>query len=621
MDRARYAELFLDESREHLARVDRLLLELEASGLERGGLEEVFRSVHTLKGMAAAMGYARSAELAHAVEQLLDPLRAGTLGLDAEVVDALFQGVDQLERTLAGEHAAPGADGSGAPAAHDPAPQAPRGAGEGGGLRVTVLVSTTAPLPAVRAVLALRRARELGAVSELDPPEELLLTGEFGGVLGFSFAGELEEDELRAALLAVGEIARVEVERGGGEAGEAAAPAGPGAGALVRVAQRELDALLDQVGEMIVARDRLRALAERRADPELDAVADQLARLVAEQRDEVLRMRMAPVSEVFGRFPRLVRDAARELERRVALEVEGGDVRLDRALLVELGDLLVHLLRNAVDHGIEPPEERAAAGKAEQGLLLLSARREHAQIVVVVRDDGRGIARERVRAEAEARGIAAGALREAELLELLTRPGFSTAARVTSLSGRGVGLDVVRTRVQALGGSLSIASEPGRGTAFTLRLPLSLTMTRALVALAGGESYAVPLAGVAEVAEVGPGEADRFALRGEPLPLLDLRALLATGAGGEAGGRWNPVLVLTDGARRAGLLVDALEGQVEAVIKPFDAPRALAPVFAGATVRSDGRVSLILDVPRLLALAHSGPAAPTGAATNRETLC
>lgn len=379
-------------------------------------------------------------------------------------------------------------------------------------------------------------------------------------------------------------------------------------GPIVRVPQARLDALVDQVGELMIARDRLRRLAGADSGGHLEEALDSVSRLIDDLREEIMRLRMVPVGEVFDRFPRMVRDAARALDRQVELEISGREEEVDRGLLNEVADLLVHLLRNAVDHGIESPQERAAAGKPRAGRIRVAAAREGSTVRIEVSDDGRGLNRDRITQAAAARGlIEAGEseLSDAELWALLTTAGFSTSERITDVSGRGVGLDMVRSRVQALGGSLDIRSESGHGAAFSLRLPLSLTLVRALRFMAGGAYYSVPLSAVVEVAEVVDLQDGTVRVRDRALPALDLREWFA---GGEGARGEDPAVVVVDfGGERAGLIVSALEGQHQAVVKPFDAPRGMLEIFSGATILPDGRPSLILDPGRTVALAVGGP--------------
>lgn len=619
MDLSSYSELFLAESREHLASINHHLLRLENEG-DLGVVEEVFRSAHTLKGMAAAMGCPVAAELAHAMENVLSPLREAERTADVEVTGILFEAADAVERAVAVEIRGEGAelDYSALLARLRACGERAGGAGEeaaGSGLRVTVVLRAGTQLPAVRAMLILRRAAELGGVTGVEPSEDRLLEGRFDGSLAFRLMGAADPEAVRAALLDAGDVAHVAVEADETAAEVAAAEAAAEARSeavavspLVRISQRRLDALVNQVGELVVARDRLRQLSAAHADEALDETTESLARLVGELRDEVMRLRMVPVREAFERFPRLVRDTARSLGKRVELTVRGQEVEVDRSLLNELGDLLVHLLRNALDHGIETPEARRALGKPEIGRVGLSALSERERVVVEVSDDGRGIDLDQVRELAVRRGWISSAeaaeLSREALLELITRPGFSTADEVTEVSGRGVGLDAVQSRVTELGGKLDIETEPGRGTTFVMRLPLSLAIVRSLLVEVGDETYALPLSAVVEVTEVEEDSdavpAASLELHGATLPVLCLRTLLEPVAPA-AWRRFTPVVVLDAGSTRLAVRVDALHGQHEGVLKPYDAAARMTHVFGGATLLPDGRPVLLLDPARLAA--------------------
>jgi two-component system chemotaxis sensor kinase CheA len=634
MELSQYGELFLSESREHISAINHLLLALEQNPGAGEPVEGMFRAVHTIKGMSATMGYRAVADLAHEMENLMDSVRHGRVSPGAEMVDLLFAAADALERAV--ELAVEEGDGEQpemaallarlrvAAGEERRAPVEAR-APEGGplpehvegALVVRLRVAPDSMLPGVRAFLALRRARELGETLSLHPPEAALMEEGFDGALAFLLRTELGPDEVRDALLAVGEIAEAQVHE---DRRGTAAPALPepesaaGAAAKVRnirVDLRRLDALMNGVGELVIVRDRLRTLA-RDADPELVEAVDQASRLVGELQGEIMRARLAPVGQVFDRFPRLVRDAARSLGKKVEFVMEGEEIELDRSMLDEIGDPLVHLLRNALDHGIESPEERRAAGKPERGTLLLSAARERSRIVIRVEEDGRGIQRERVLRKAVALGLVAdadaAAMSDDEVRRLVMRPGFSTAERVTDVSGRGVGLDVVATRVRALGGMLEIESEPGRGTVFTLQLPQTLAIVRALLVRQSGETYALPLTHVGETVhllehEVGSVKGRPVAfLRDEVIPLVTLRSLLNSNGAGPEGGK-RPAVLLEVGEQRVGLEVDALVGQQEIVVKSFDATADTLRLFSGATILSDGRPALILDAGSLLGAA------------------
>jgi len=313
---------------------------------------------------------------------------------------------------------------------------------------------------------------------------------------------------------------------------------------------------------------------------------------------------------VFDRFPRVVRDAARSIGKQVEFVVEGKEIELDRSMLDEIGDSIVHLLRNAVDHGIEPPDVRTSQGKPAAGRLVLSASRDRSAVVIRVSDDGRGINRVRVLERAKRDGLVEPTktqLTEDELLRLLARPGFSTAEKVTDLSGRGVGIDAVYTRVRSLGGAMDIRSEPGEGTTMMLRLPLTLAIVRALLARVGDETYAIPLAHVSETVELEPDtlrtvtSREVLLLRDDVLPLLRLRTLVGLPEYVRASDiDLEHVVVIDLGDRKAGLVIDELTGQEEIVVKQYDGVRDGLPIFGGATLLSDGRPALIVDVSSLL---------------------
>jgi len=382
----------------------------------------------------------------------------------------------------------------------------------------------------------------------------------------------------------------------------------------VRVDARRLDSLLDLVGELVITRDRLlRAVeASEHPDRETQRAARDTARLVSVLQDEVLQARLLPMAQVFDRFPRVVRDMARDLGKDVRFVMEGRDLAVDRSLLDALVDPLLHLLRNAIDHGLEDNTTRVAAGKPASGELIVRAARDRATVVVQVQDDGRGIDREAVRRRAQALGLldaaqaapGAAPLDDDALLELIAHPGFSTASNVSRVSGRGVGVDVVNTRVRALGGQLELETIAGVGTLITMRLPASLAITRALLVQVAGETFALPAAQVEEALvwhdELAAPGAQAISLRDERIPLVALEEVFGLQrAEGERAGTPDSerhVVVAEWGGRRAALLVDALLAQQDIVVKPLERVRGAAPWFSGATVLGDGSPALIVDV-------------------------
>jgi two-component system chemotaxis sensor kinase CheA len=610
VDLAKYAELFLTESREHLNACNTLLLEWERAPESRSPVGGLFRAVHTVKGMAATMGFAGVADLAHRLENLLDALRGGRVAPNPTVFQLLFRSVDALGAGV--DAAAAGADAAADPALLAELDRTAGGAGGGepapaqtapGRVRaVEITLRRDAVMRGARASLILSRLEPLGAVSALRPAAAAFERDEFDGRFAFRLGTEATDGDIERIVRRSGDVALVRIGDPAQDDGETAER-----GRQIRVDLARLDALMKQVGELVVAKNRLAAMAATSREAELGEVSDRVSRLVAGMQSEVLAARMTPVGEVFERFPRLVRDLARDLGKRIRFEAEGDEIELDRSVLDEIGEPLLHLIRNAADHGIERPDTRAAAGKPEEGRILLSAARERNSVALRVTDDGRGIDRAAILAKARREGLAdAGTdvLSDDLLLRVLARPGFSTAAAVSGVSGRGVGVDVAMTRVRALGGSLEVRSELGRGTTFTVRVPLTLAIVRALLARAGDERYAVPLAYVAETVEFDPRAVtslrDREALlvRDRVVPTVHLRTLVRGEAGGPAPRA--PTVILELGDRRTALVVDALAGQQDIVVEPFDAPRGMPPFVGGATILADGAPALILDAAALL---------------------
>lgn len=377
----------------------------------------------------------------------------------------------------------------------------------------------------------------------------------------------------------------------------------------IRVELRRLDGLTNLSGELLVARGRLNDVAHEIADPALDEALAQASRLITDLHDEIMASRMVPVGQVFDRFPRLVRDAAHALEKEIELTLNGREIELDRSMLDEIGEPIVHLLRNAADHGIERPDARERAGKPRAGQLTLTVERERQMVTMRVHDDGRGIDREQVLVRARAQGLVDAtveSLSDEELIRIIGRPGFSTAEKVTDISGRGVGIDVVLTRVRALGGAVEIRSVPGKGTTVTLRLPVTLAIVRALLARVDGEMYAVPMTHVRETVDLSQNARRRvqgrevMLLRDEVVPLLHFREIV-----GLPEARFvsvdgtTQVIVIESEGRRTGLVVDEFAGQQDIVVKGFDGVRDGLTLFSGATILADGAPALIVDVGSL----------------------
>jgi two-component system, chemotaxis family, sensor kinase CheA len=621
MDLSKYAALFLAESREHLNACNGSLLEWERAPSSVEPVDRLFRAIHTIKGMAATMGYSGVARLAHAGETLLDALRKGRVAAGPAIFQLLYRAVDALGASVEGagagteqepdsvliaelEQAAISSPDSGAttPPATPPAeePRLRRATDAPRSRPISVVIRRGAVMRGARAALVLRRAETLGAVSGLQPPTAQLERDDFDGKIFFRLQTRSADQEIADALRTVGDVDTIEF-------GEVIGESGRGPSRQIRVDLGRLDALMKHVGELVVAKNRLGALSTESGDPTLLELSGRISRLVSAMQGEVLASRMTPVGEVFERFPRLVRDLSRELGKQIRFDMEGQDIELDRSVLDEIGDPLLHLIRNAADHGIEAPEQRVAAGKPPEGRVLLSATRERNSVALRVTDDGRGIDRALILAKARREGAAADevdVLTDDLLVRVLARPGFSTAQAVSGVSGRGVGVDVAMTRVRALGGTLEVRTEVGRGSTFLIRVPLTLAIVRALLTEAAGERYAVPLAYVAETVEFDrravTAVRDREALvvRDHVIPTVHLSDLVS--GKNDARSTRQPTVILEIGERRTALVVDALLGQQDIVVEPFDAPRGLPSFVGGATILADGKPALILDAAALL---------------------
>ncbi|ACX51413.1 CheA signal transduction histidine kinase [Ammonifex degensii KC4] len=653
--------VFLDELEEKIQAISDNLLVLEREGGQPEALQEIFRAAHTIKGSSAIMGFEDMSNLTHEMENLLDLLRRGELEVTPEVVDTLFEALDVLkalrDRILDPNKEAPEIGSVVAKlkgfreAKHQASPAARPAEGTKTGLteaeeatiyeaqirgfqayRIKVTVAEDCQMKGVRAFLVFRTLEPLGEIIKAIPPVEELEEGEYERSFELVFLTKEDPGRLRHLLLTVSEIVEVEVtpitlEQRPVEHREAAAtreekrPAAASSVGLaptktVRVDVQKLDELMNLVGELVINRTRLDRIVEifleRYGSDDLvevlEEVSNHLGQLTNELQEQIMKARMLPVGQLFNRFPRMVRDLAHKLGKEVNFVVEGKETELDRNVIEVIGDPLIHLLRNAVDHGIEPPEEREALGKPRVGTIRLKAYHQENHIVIEVEDDGRGIDTEKVRQKAVSLGLVdpetASRLTEEELYNFIFQPGFSTATQVTDLSGRGVGMDVVRKQIEQINGTVEVSSRPGQGTKFSIKLPLTLAIIRALMVSVEGQTYAFPLTSVLETLKVSREEVRRVKdmevvpVRGSVLPLFSLAELF----GGQP--RSTPhlyvVVVNLGGGKRAGLVVDELLGEQEIVIKSLGEYLGRIPGIAGATILGDGRVALILDVRGLI---------------------
>ncbi|ASE51900.1 chemotaxis protein CheA [Stenotrophomonas maltophilia] len=594
---------FIIEAQEILDRLGEQLVSLEQAPQDTEQLNAVFRGYHTLKGGAGFLGVTAMVELCHAAEEALGIARAGQAVLQAHHFDAAQQSLDYLQSML-------DAVSSGTEPGYAPPDLIAQFDMNGG---TAAQVAAAAPAAA-------------GSDLITDDEFEALLDQLHGGNAPTAVAparkaddGLISEDEFEALLDQLhGGAAPGAKPAATVAAAPAAAPrpapvptpaAKPAAKPMaeaehtVRVDTKRLDAIVNLIGELVLSRNRLKTLRARLRDEELDRAVSTLDIATARLQSAVMRTRMQPVGKVFSRFPKVARDVARSLKKEVDLELVGAETELDRNLVEALADPLVHLVRNAIDHGVEMPDLREAQGKPRMGHVRLSAQQEGDYVSIEVQDDGAGIDPEKLRAKAREKGLidpeAAARLSSEECLHLVFLPGFSTKQQVTDISGRGVGMDVVQSRIRELSGQIQIQSELGRGSRFLIRVPLTLAILPTLLVQAGEDVYALPLARVMEVLHAprtslgwfdGRAVLDR---RSHTLPLVDLRQWLDVTP---AASTLLTIVVLQAGEARFGLVVDQVRGREEVVIKPL--PKALRGLrgYAGATLIGDGRMALILDV-------------------------
>lgn len=538
MDMSQYRDLFVAEAREHLERLGEEVLALEKDPANGERLDSLFRTAHSIKGMAGSMGYDGIADLSHRMEDLMDRVRKGRIPFGRHIADLLLACADQLGRMV--EDVTGGGNGS---------------------LDATDLCARLALVAGQEAP-----ASAAPTDAETSPPPQPSEQPE-----------PARRDESDGAR-------------------------------TVRIRSELLDRFVNITGELVTGKNRIMDLAAGLESEPLRDAATELSKLIRDLQREVMSARMMPFGTICDRFPRMVRDLARRSGKEATLVIDGKDQELDRGILEILPDPLLHALRNAVDHGIESPEERSAAGKGAEGRIVLSVRREKDHLDVTVTDDGRGMDPASLVDAALAKGIItpeeAATLSRPEALMLVCRPGFSTARSVTEVSGRGVGMDAVQAAVSRAGGSLSIQSERGRGSRITLRLPLSVAIIHVLLVGCGQLTMAVPVNAVRRTIELDrrlrrteDGRAV-FDLGGETLPLVDLGLLVGTGP--TSGGNFSPVLTADVAGRTMGFAVDRFIGQAEVFTKPLGTPLNRARGLAGGAILGDGRVIFILDLPNLV---------------------
>ena len=542
---------FLTETHEGLSAVDEALLRLERAPDDAPTLAEVFRQVHTIKGTCGFLALSRLEKVAHAGETILGLYRDGSLKVTPEGITLIFTAVDAIRKIVVGLEQTgqePEGDDSAVIAALDAAAR-----GESITLPKAPEVKAAAPVEAAPIAAAAPRTQEAPA--------------------------EAVQTESAAAQQ------------------------------TIRVSVEVLEDLMTLVSELVLTRNQLMQLARVSSDSQISVPLQRLSHITSELQEGVMKTRMQPIGNAWAKLPRLVRDLANELGKKIELEMRGADTELDRQVLELIKDPLTHMVRNSGDHGLEGPADRRAAGKPETGRILLNAYHQGGHIIIEIGDDGRGLPVEKIRAKVLAQGLATEAelaqMNEHDVLRFIFRPGFSTAQQITSVSGRGVGMDVVKTNIERIGGTIELRSKEGRGTTFTIKIPLTLAIVSALIVQAGGERFAIPQIGVVELVRVGDEhegntriemikDAPVLRLRDRLLPLVSLSSLLRLREA-PVGGLKGYVVVMQVGANVFGIVVDRVFDTEEIVVKPVAPILRHITMFSGNTILGDGSVIMILD--------------------------
>jgi len=669
--------IFLDEAEEQLRQLEQDILRLEQSGASDEAIQGIFRTAHTLKGSSAVMGFEPMKLLAHEMENVLERIRRQELAVTPGIVNVLFEchdmlcalkseierygtihtGTDDMAdklRSLAAGAAPAQADpdiGTAGPAPGSPPAEPAAAAAESSARRIECRVTLAADceMKAARALVVHQTLSQHMRVLSTEPPiEEILLRGNIDEAV-FHVETDRKPDEVEALIrrepdvedvvLRLADVTAREAGPAPGSAAERHFPrekpadssdpaAGrketesqPKSGQTIRVDVERLDHLMNLVGELVIDQTRIaQASGILRDDYRIEALEDleqitnHITRVVSELQESVMKTRMLPIERLFSRFPRMVRDLAQELGKDIELIVVGKETELDRTVIEEIGDPLIHLIRNAVDHGIETREERLAAGKPAKGTIRLSAMNQENHVVITVEDDGRGISPDRIRASAAAKGLLSAAAAEAmsnrDAIQLIFTPGFSTASAVSEVSGRGVGMDIVRAHIEKLQGLIDIDTKPGEGTKLTIKLPLTLAIVRGLLIRLSHLTYALPMSSVVEIVRI-PQEEIR-SVKGRPvvqireqiMPIAWLHDHFRIPRKRRAG-RNVFVVVIGVAEKRLGLVVDELIGNQEIVVKPIGSYVGKVDGVSGATILGDGSVALILDAAGVMKLASA----------------
>ena len=648
-DNSVYKDVFLEESTEYLQILNDGVMMLERDPSDEEALGNVFRAAHTLKGMAATMGYETMTSLTHKLESVLELFRGGNEEVTPTVISLIFSSLDslseiinklrdddssetdisqlvaQLNAAATKREAAMNEDLDFALEEEETNQKIIFEAAQKGyeTYEISIILDDDTVMKGARAYLVVNRLEQNGDVIHTEPSPEELEQGDFDNIFKVLFLTRLTREEIAAEIDGISEIRSCEINKVNpkqidqpdehNEVKEEASVSSSqdtklskaghsnNFGNSIRVDIAKLDNFMNLVSELVIYRNQLEDISTNLRISEINEPLSNVARISTDLQDLVLQMRMQPVSVVFNRFPRMVRDLSKVLDKEIDFQIEGEETELDRTVVSELGEPLIHLLRNAVDHGIETREERRNLKKPTKGIVKLSAYQEGNRVIITLSDDGKGLDPEKIREAAVRKGLNIDGLRDTEIQHLIFNPGFSTAKEVTSISGRGVGMDVVKQKISSLGGTIELTSEVGVGTTFIIKLPLTLSIIQSLMVKIADEVFAVPLGLVEKVVKVTDGEImnslnrEVYMYRGQATPVIRLDKKL----GIQASSSGKHLILVHLGDRYYGLLVDDLLGQQEIVIKKLSGVLGKMKEYLGATILGNGDITLILDVGNL----------------------
>ncbi len=671
MEMNQYLDIFIEESKEHLQRMNESLLSLEKTNDDKELLNEIFRAAHTIKGMAGTMGYNKMSKLTHEMENLLHIIRSGKMHINTNIIDILFQCFDATEDYLVsiekngqeGQNdnnilinkikSAINGDENNTNSMNNKIDKVnsneiqdnyvlnviEKAKKQGlNSYRISVTLKEKCMLKSARAFIVFKTLEKHSEIIKSIPSVEDIEDEKFEKSFEIIAVSNSNEEKIRKEIMLISEIEDVEITKiqvqvkdeisctsieieknekkiieqndnidDSSKTNKKNNKKSKKIGKTVRVDIDRLDNLMNLVSELIIIKTRMEDINDNNRRQNMDEAIEYLQRITSNLHDSVMKVRMVPIERVFNRFPRMVRDLSKELGKKIDLKMSGEDTEVDRTIIDEIGDPLIHIIRNSIDHGIEHPNERIELGKNEIGTVNLQAYADGNNVLIDINDDGKGIDLDNVKRKAIQKNLVteerALQMNEDDVINLLFKPGFSTAAKVTDVSGRGVGLDVVKSKIESLGGTVEVKTKQGVGSRFIIRLPLTLAIIQGLLIKVDEEIYAIPLGSIKEITPIMKKEIRRVQgqevvlFRNKTLPIIRLKGLI--GLEDKNDNEELITVIVKKGEKEAMLIVDDLIGQQEIVIKSLGKYLSGARYIAGATILGNGRISLILDVNSL----------------------